>query len=256
MGLYFVKQTGAVEGFAPCRAFLVTVPFQTNSGLRYDVDASPKTNVERLVTITVKKVWNTDKPTATPSSVIVQLLRNGEVVETATLNKQNNWQVTYTGMPESDGYTIKEVNIPKGFTAIYNRKGYEFTVTNTASLAQTGQLIWPIPVLELELPARVDWSYEKLQKAPCHYYGSYYESDFVIAGHNYPSHFDRLSQLQAGDLVIFTDVTGQTHYYEVVLLETLFPTAIEEMITSGFDLSLYTCTPGGGNRVTIRCNSV
>ncbi len=31
--------------------------------------------------------------------------------------------------------------------------------------------------------------------------------------------------------------------------------ARNEMITSGFDLSLYTCTPGGSNRVTVRCNA-
>ena len=147
LGLYFVQQSGAVEGFAPCAPFLVTVPFQTEAGFDYDVDASPKTDVERLVSITIKKVWNTDKSTATPDSVTVHLLRNEEVVETATLNKQNNWQINYTDLPESDGYSVKEVNIPKGFTATYNRKGYEFTVTNTASLAQTGQLIWPIPVL-------------------------------------------------------------------------------------------------------------
>ena len=46
--------------------------------------------------------------------------------------------------------------------------------------------------------------------------------------------------VQNGDLVLFTDVAGQTHHYEVVLLETLPPTATEEMITSGFALSLYT----------------
>jgi hypothetical protein len=39
------------------------------------------------------------------------------------------------------------VNIPNGFTATYAQKEYTFTVTNTASLAQTGQLLWPIPVL-------------------------------------------------------------------------------------------------------------
>ena len=113
-----------------------------------------------------------------------------------------------------------------------------------------------IPVLELELPVMTDWNYEKLKSAPCHYYGSCYEADFVIAAHNYPSHFGRLSQLQAGDLVIFTDVTGESHGYEVILLETLAATATEEMISSGFDLSLYTCTPGGGNRVTVRCRAV
>ena len=116
--------------------------------------------------------------------------------------------------------------------------------------------ILSIPVLEVELPVLTDWSYEKLRKAPCHYYGSYYESDFVIAAHNYSSHFGRLNKLQQGDLVLFTDVTGAVHCYEVVLLETLMPTATEEMITSGFDLSLYTCTPGGRSRVTVRCRTV
>lgn len=114
--------------------------------------------------------------------------------------------------------------------------------------------ILSVPVLDLELPVLTDWSYAKLKKAPCHYYGSYYEKDFVIAAHNYKSHFGRLSKLQAGDIVVFTDVSGTVHYYEVVILETLSKNATKEMITSGFDLSLYTCTPGGSNRVTVRCN--
>ena len=114
--------------------------------------------------------------------------------------------------------------------------------------------ILSIPVLELELPVLTDWSYAKLKKAPCLYYGFYDEKDFVIAAHNYKAHFGRLSELQAGDMVVFTDVSGTAHCYEVVLLETLPKTATKEMITSGFDLSLYTCTLGGGSRVTVRCN--
>lgn len=116
--------------------------------------------------------------------------------------------------------------------------------------------ILSVPVLNLELPVLTDWSYTKLKKAPCHYYGNYYEKDFVIAAHNYESHFGRLSQLQAGDVVVFTDVTGEDHCYEVVLLETLPKEATQEMITSGFDLSLYTCTAGGASRVTVRCNAI
>ena len=114
--------------------------------------------------------------------------------------------------------------------------------------------ILSIPVLELELPVLTDWSYAKLEIAPCHYFGSYYEKDFVIAAHNYQSHFGRLSDLQPKDLILFTDISGTVHCYEVVLLETLPADATEEMITSGFDLSLYTCTPGGANRITVRCN--
>ena len=113
-----------------------------------------------------------------------------------------------------------------------------------------------IPVLELELPVLTDWSYTKLKIAPCHYFGSYYEKDFVIAAHNYQSHFGRLSALQPNDLILFTDISGTVYCYEVVLLETLPGNATEEMITSGFDLSLYTCTPGGASRVTVRCKAI
>ena len=115
--------------------------------------------------------------------------------------------------------------------------------------------ILSIPVLELELPVFTGWSYEKLKIAPCHYYGSYISGDFVIAGHNYRAHFGRLSELQPQDLIIFTDAEGTIHQYEVFLLETLTANATKEMIDSGFDLSLYTCTPGGSNRVTVRCLS-
>lgn len=116
--------------------------------------------------------------------------------------------------------------------------------------------ILSIPVLELELPVLTDWNYEKLKVAPCVYYGSYYEKNFVIAAHNYEGHFKQLSQLQAEDLILFTDLSGREHIYEVLLLETLPGDATQAMIKADFDLSLYTCTPGGGSRVTVRCNAI
>ena len=149
LGLYLVRQTNEVEGFAPCTPFLVTVPMETAEGYVYAVNASPKTEVAKLTSITIKKIWNTNASAKASNSVTVQLLYKGKVVDTVVLSAENNWQVTYTDMPESDTYKIKEVNVPKGFTATYKQKGYVFTVTNTATLIQTGQLIWPIPVLAL-----------------------------------------------------------------------------------------------------------
>ena len=147
LGLYFVKQTGDVAGFAPCTSFLVTVPGESTDGYVYEVNATPKTEVTKLTTITIKKVWNTDASTQATESVTVQLLCRGNVIKTAVLNAQNNWQVIYAAMPESDEYRIKEVDVPKGFTATYKQNGYEFTVTNSSTLIQTGQLVWPLPVL-------------------------------------------------------------------------------------------------------------
>ena len=146
-GLYFIKQTNSVAGYAPCSSFLVTLPEKVGDGYNYEINASPKTDVERLTDITIKKVWNTDSYSKAADSVTVQLLRDNVVVETAVLSKNNNWQITYKDMPQSDKYSVKEVNVPKGFTATYSQKDFVFTVTNTSSLAQTGQLVWPIPVL-------------------------------------------------------------------------------------------------------------
>ena len=149
LGLYFVKQTNTAEDSASCTSFLVTVPNYDSEGYTYDVNASPKTDVINLVSITVKKVWNTDESTSATDSVTVQLLKDGVLIATAVLNDQNQWQIVYTNMPESDAYTIVEVDVPEGFVASYSQNGYIFTVTNSAFLIQTGQLIWPIPVLAL-----------------------------------------------------------------------------------------------------------
>jgi len=146
LGLYFVRQTNTVEGFAPCKPFLVTIPLLSDGVYHYDVEATPKTEVVKLTSITIKKVWNTDKTSKIPDSVTVQLFRNGNIVETATLDPQNQWQVTFPNMPESDDYSVQEVDILQDFTVTYTQKGYNFTVTNTAALIQTGQLTWPIPV--------------------------------------------------------------------------------------------------------------
>ena len=149
LGLYLIHQTGEAEGFAPCAPFLVTVPLETEDGFLYHVDASPKTDVIKLIDITVCKVWNTDEYTTIADHVTVQLLRNETVVKTAVLNDANGWQVIYADMPESDGYRIIEVDVPRGFIATYSQNGYLFTVTNTASLPHTGQIVWPIPVFAL-----------------------------------------------------------------------------------------------------------
>lgn len=42
--------------------------------------------------------------------------------------------------------------------------------------------------------------------------------------------------------------------YEVTEVEELQPTEIGQMLESGYDLTLYTCTYGGQSRVTVRCS--
>ena len=147
MGLYLVIQSNTVSGYSPCKPFIVSLPLETNGVYQYDVDASPKTEMVKLTTITIQKVWNKDETTSLPGSITVQLLLGNDVIRTAILTAKNDWKVTYENMVQSDEYTVREENVPEGYTATYQKNGYNFTVTNTAPLIQTGQLNWPIPVL-------------------------------------------------------------------------------------------------------------
>ena len=113
-----------------------------------------------------------------------------------------------------------------------------------------------IPALDIELPVMADWSYDRLKTAPCRYAGSVYEDDMIVCAHNYAAHFGRLKNLLAGDLVVFTDMNGGEFLYEVAEVETLAPTAIEEMESGDWELTLFTCTLGGQTRVTVRCHSL
>ena len=110
-----------------------------------------------------------------------------------------------------------------------------------------------IPSLEISLPVMSEWSYPKLKISPCRYSGSAYTGNLVIAAHDYRTHFRSIKNLAAGAQVTFTDVKGRCFYYEVDAVEVLEPTAIQDMISEEWDLTLFTCTPGGRARVAVRC---
>lgn len=112
-----------------------------------------------------------------------------------------------------------------------------------------------IPALSLELPILSECTSRLLRIAPCRYEGSAYKDGFIIAAHNYRSHFSKLKNLYPGDEIIFRDNAGNVFNYKVVLQETLEPTDVEEMQSGGWALTLFTCTPGGQYRVTVRCES-
>lgn len=111
-----------------------------------------------------------------------------------------------------------------------------------------------IPDLELELPVMAEWNYKRLKIAPCRNFGSSRTDDLVIAAHNYKTHFGSLSSLGEGAEIIFTDMDGIENRYALQRLETLAPDAVDAVRNSGYDLVLYTCTPGGATRVVAFCD--
>lgn len=110
-----------------------------------------------------------------------------------------------------------------------------------------------IPSLGLTLPVQSEWSKAGAAKAPCRYTGSVYNGNCIIAAHNFKSHFGNIKLLSAGDEVKFTDAEGNIFPYTVSETETLEGCDVEGMLAGDWDLTLFTCTPGGQKRVTVRC---
>ena len=110
-----------------------------------------------------------------------------------------------------------------------------------------------IPALNLELPVISESTEQNLEIAPCRFFGTVYQKDFVIGGHRYRRHFRKLSTLGYGERLSFTDVEGNVYIYEVVECEVLEPNQAEYLCSGDWDLSLFTCTPGGMTRVVLRC---
>lgn len=110
-----------------------------------------------------------------------------------------------------------------------------------------------LPSLGLELPVMADWDYDRLKFAPCRQFGSAEEDNLVIAGHNYIGHFANLGMMKAGDSVTFTTMDGAVNTYVVAKTDIISPEDTEKVSESGYALTLYTCTYGRQNRVTVYC---
>lgn len=110
-----------------------------------------------------------------------------------------------------------------------------------------------IPSLDIKLPVTSEFTYDLMKLAPCRYSGSAYKDNMVIAAHNSWFHFGRIHSLDPGSQVAFTDALGNQFVYHVAVIETLSPESVEEMTSSSYPLTLFTCTLDAKNRVTVRC---
>ena len=124
--------------------FLVSLPNLENDAWVYDVTASPKhtrtenppSPSEDTVDRRVIKLWQDDVQELRPSEVVIELLRDGKLYDTVTLNEKNNWRHTWRGLPEynADGSKIEwrvTERVPKNYTVRITRDGVTFLVTNT-----------------------------------------------------------------------------------------------------------------------------
>lgn len=152
LGLYIVKQTNKVKGYSQISPYLISIPKVLNNEWTYNIVSKPKTEILKLIDLSVNKVWNTKNSNKNdknnlPSYIEVALLKDEIEIDRVLLNSANDWKYTWEDMAKSDGYSVKEVKVPKGYTVSYQKIENGFIITNTTSLVQTGQLTYLVLII-------------------------------------------------------------------------------------------------------------
>ena len=152
LGLYLVKQTNKVKGYSSINPYLITIPKVEDNKFTYEISSKPKTDILRLMSLTVKKVWNESLSNkndleSLPKYVEIGLYRNNELIDKVKLSKDNNWEYTWEDIEKSDDYNVLELNVPKGYIATYEKIDNTFIITNTKTLVQTGNNYYLVVIL-------------------------------------------------------------------------------------------------------------
>ncbi|MBR1679823.1 MAG: Cna B-type domain-containing protein [Bacilli bacterium] len=146
LGLYLIVQPEEVKGYSTLQPFTLLIPQVIENDWVYEIFSEPKTEIKRLIDISITKEWNNEGQ-ANPKKVEIELTRDERVIETITLSEENNWTYTIEDLEMSDKYSVREVNVPNNYTVSYRNEGYHFIVTNTAKLPQTGMVLWKIELM-------------------------------------------------------------------------------------------------------------
>jgi hypothetical protein len=135
-GIYLVIPEPLVEDNIRyiAESFLVALPGYDEGIADYSVEAYPKLQSEEIPDTTVMqvaKIWlDTGFENNRPNQIEAQLLRNGEVYDTQTLTKDNNWRYTWYDLDGQYIWKVLEKEVPKGYTLSLETEGYRAIMTN------------------------------------------------------------------------------------------------------------------------------
>ncbi|WP_179864063.1 Cna B-type domain-containing protein, partial [Bacillus toyonensis] len=127
-------------------AYTYTIKEQPVAGYKSEVNGYNITNTKDAKTsVSGTKTWNDNNATDRPSSIQVDLLQNGNVIQTQEVTAANSWNYTFADLAQYDmngvayTYTVKEQPVV-GYKSEVN--GYNITNTKVAKMAVEGTKKW------------------------------------------------------------------------------------------------------------------
>ncbi|HDR7386483.1 TPA: Cna B-type domain-containing protein, partial [Bacillus toyonensis] len=127
-------------------AFTYTIKEKPVAGYKSEVNGYNITNTKDAKTsVSGTKTWNDNNATDRPSSIQVDLLQNGNVIQTKEVTAANSWNYTFADLAQYDAngvaytYTVKEQPVA-GYKSEIN--GYNITNTKVAKMTVEGTKKW------------------------------------------------------------------------------------------------------------------
>ena len=118
---------------------LIALPGLDTDGLwQYQVEVTSKSQIippsedDEEIEYKVLKLWKGDNGTsARPTTIEVEIFRNGTSYQTITLSEDNHWTYTWSAKDDGSDWKVVERNIPTGYTMTIEERETSFTLTNT-----------------------------------------------------------------------------------------------------------------------------
>ncbi|MGE7883686.1 Cna B-type domain-containing protein, partial [Bacillus sp. NPDC094077] len=141
-GNYYVQEISAPNylDFNPQAKVPFTIDANAQKGVKLMIP-----NKVKMTSVSGTKTWNDNNATDRPSSIQVELLQNGNVIQTRDVTAANNWNYTFGDLPayDNDGnaytYTVKEQPVAGYKSEV---KGYDITNTKVAKMTVEGTKTW------------------------------------------------------------------------------------------------------------------
>ena len=142
-GLYFIRQSNTEEDFEKLGytyktdSYLVELPRTDEDGnITRVVNCRPKGKLKRpdeTIDLTVYKIWKdeSDKAGKRPEEISVGLYMNGSLKETVVLSAKNNWTHQWKSLDKGASWSVKELNVPDGYSSEISNGGTSYTIVNT-----------------------------------------------------------------------------------------------------------------------------
>ena len=139
-GLYLVasvhrEQEGWHYSF---RSALIALPGLDENGLwLYDITATPKPDIlppsePQELHYQVLKLWKDEgSEEKRPTSIEVEIFRNGESQEIVVLSEENNWSYRWTVPADGARWQVVERNIPEGYVLTVEDRTTTIVLTNS-----------------------------------------------------------------------------------------------------------------------------